>query len=150
MNTKFRGCSKKLNCWIYGDLIHTPENTTRIINHTPTSFGGIDSFKIVNELVEPDSVGMFTGFTDKDGNEIYGGDIISFTAVRDGTQHKKYRIYFNEEGGAWYCYNGGLLCDILVEQNNDNWKLAANWSIRDNQYVRIIGTIFENPEIIVI
>jgi len=41
MKPKFRGFSKKLNCWIYGDLIHTPEKKVRIINHTPTSFDGL-------------------------------------------------------------------------------------------------------------
>ena len=35
----------------------------------------------------------FTGFKDYEAEKLYDGDIISFTAVRDGTQKKKFEIY---------------------------------------------------------
>ena len=28
------------------------------------------------------------------------------------------------------------MCNILVEQNNDDWKLSENWTINNNQYIR--------------
>lgn len=91
---------------------------------------------------------QFTGFYDFDKKEIFEGDIISFTDVRDCIQKKKYQIYFNNECGSWYCKNGPELCNILVEQNNDDWKRSQNWNIKDNQYIRVIGNIYENPELI--
>jgi len=98
--TKFRGFSKKLNCWIEGDLIHTPENKVRIINHTPTSFDGIDSFVIVNELVEPDSVGEFIGITNKKQKDIFEGDILCEYRL-DGT----YRMYKIFRGKGGFVFN---------------------------------------------
>lgn len=91
---------------------------------------------------------QFTGFKDYNGKEIYEGDIILFTNVRDCTQKKKYQIYFNNECGSWYCENGMELCNILVEQNNDDWKRSQNWTINNNQYVRVIGNIYENSELL--
>lgn len=91
---------------------------------------------------------QFTGFYDYDGKEIFEGDIVSFTDVRDCTQKKKYQIYFDNECGSWYCKNGPELCNILVEQHNDDWKRSQNWNIRDNQYIRVIGNISQNPELL--
>jgi hypothetical protein len=91
---------------------------------------------------------FFTGFKDYDNKEIFEGDIISFTAVRDSTQKKILEIYFDKDCGAWYCKNGQELCNILFEQNNDDWKRSQNWTVRDCQYVRVIGNIHENPELL--
>ena len=92
---------------------------------------------------------QFTGLKDYDGKEIFEGDIISFTAVRDSTQKKKFEIYFDKDCGSWYCKNGSELCNILVEQNNDDWKRAQNWTIKDNQYIRVIGNIYQHSELLI-
>jgi hypothetical protein len=91
----------------------------------------------------------FTGFKDYDGKEIFEGDIISFTAVRDVTQKKRFEIYFDKDCGSWYCKNGSELCHILVEQNNDDWKRSQNWIIKDNQYIRVIGNIYQHSELLI-
>lgn len=91
---------------------------------------------------------QFTGFKDIDGNDIYEGYIIGFTAVRDGTQKKRFEIYFENKCGSYWCKNGQELCNVLNEQNNDDWKRSQNWDIIDCQYVRIIGNIYQNPELL--
>jgi uncharacterized phage protein (TIGR01671 family) len=94
-----------------------------------------------------DSVLMqFTGLKDFNDKEIYEGDIFIYNYTLDGTQTRIKKVEFNKEVGAWYL-GGDLLSTVLIEQNNDDWKKSQNYKIRDNQYLRISGNIFQNPEL---
>lgn len=89
----------------------------------------------------------YTGFKDFDGKEIYENDILEYVYTLDSTQKRRKVVSFDKEVGAWYL-GGDMLSTVLVEQNNDEWKKSQNWNINQNQYTRIIGNIFENPELL--
>lgn len=96
-----------------------------------------------DELKHSDKIMLCTPFKDKNEMDIYEGDIISFTSVYDATQKKEYEVFFDEKCGSWWCKNGYELCNVITEQHDDNWKKSQNFKIKENQYIEIIGNIYE-------
>jgi len=80
--------------------------------------------------VIPESVGQFTGLTDKNGKEIYEGDILLTSGKL------KSAIVFYEAGFYLECHR----------YNGDLWYMPLNYGMLQNK--EIIGNIYENPELI--
>ena len=78
---------------------------------------------------------LFTGFKNKLGKNIYEGDTLEYEYTLDQIQKKKVVVEWNKEVGAWYA-GGEMLCNVLHEQNNDEWKKTQNYIIREEQYIK--------------
>lgn len=87
-----------------------------------------------------DIIMQSTGFCDKNGLEIYEGDILSEWNEIDGKQVQSFmQVYFCEESGSWRI-------DLSFEQNKSMGYLLSQ-ELNDSDY-EISGNIYENPELL--
>ncbi len=123
----FRGKSINDNEWVFGDLIRNliwdgREKEMRIGDIYFEHNGDIHGTAVYKVI--PETVGQFTGLTDRNGKKIFEGDIMQLCSA---------------------CY------PCLVYWDGKSWAWKQNGKRREIDLTRekmdIIGNIFDNPEL---
>ncbi len=137
---RFRGINTQTGRWIFGDSIKHTDNPG--MNGTLEDIVYIGG-KVPNARkqgamkwtpVEPNTVGLFTGMLDKNGKEIYEGDILRF-----GSKGWACEVGWNDAVGA-FCVRFYFELELGLMPLG-SW-LESKW------IVHVIGNIHDHPELL--
>ena len=138
---KFRGKKPTNGVWVYGSLVYSNEIQAAI--YFQTGRGLVKSMEWV--YVNPETVGQFTGFLDKNGKEIYEGDVLRsdeypYSCIGDNRRDNYYAVvYYCEEGACFGTVTaknpssdvGGISDGILDDVEREKMK---NFEVIGNVY----------------
>lgn len=115
------------NIWIFGDLRHF-NGDVWIVNDTQKA------------KVEPDSVGWYIGKQDKDGQDIYTGDLVEIEqTVRVGdtthTVNQTYRVTYSDE----------MAC-VVVDMGAEGFVPLYRALMPGDVSIMVIGKVFEEEQ----
>ena len=123
---KFRGKDIETGEWIYGDLIQRLGYYPSILTTYPTDDGKVG---YAERAVKEDTVGQFSTLRDKNGKEIYAGDIL-----RAGEEKTLLEVRFLR-GVFAFLWNGDLDDEFPCNAPTQEWA-------------EVIGNIHDNPKMI--
>ena len=151
----FRGKTPITNKWAFGTgLLYDGINTWIVDNPTlePLAFGTRKA------TVMPETVGQYTGLTDKNGKKIFEGDIFKFNDevfeshyTSCGTEYNSW--YVENYAVVGFCGYSGRF-DFVEYKFNEN---AVEADLHENNAVdfasfvsdlEVIGNIHDNPELL--
>ena len=142
---KFRGkCAKDSRYsgeWVYGACVQCEKSNDVLIIYA------INDRNSCSYHVVPDTVGQFTGLYDKNGEEIYEGDILLWTRKNVHIEGRPLRdfadrceTFYDDDKCAFrfkYKLDCGS-CSGLLDFSDDR---------ADESYIEIIGNIHDNPDL---
>lgn len=127
---KFRGKDRHDRQWVFGNIVKTAYGLYIIPQN-------IYADRMPQYSVDPETVGQYTGLTDRNGKEIYEGDILHVLEVSN-TNDLEYKspVEFIDSG-------------FLVTQPDECQVPLAVFHNLDTSYplfeIEAIGNIYEHP-----
>ena len=142
--------------WLYGNYSYDKL-------YGGTNIEDTNNDDIIRILVNPETVGQYTGLKDKNGTKIFEGDIVEFeTNVNCITSELKpywkdcYEKKYALGGGTWLVRKDQAVVqwnskdgmwDLKVYNNGRYKRKSKLFTYRESDYV-VIGNIYDNPELL--
>jgi uncharacterized phage protein (TIGR01671 family) len=143
---KFRGKNLNTKEWVYGDLLQWNDGETTIGVHGQF----IDDGYHFNEnydktpYVDETTVGQYTGLKDKNGKEIYEGDLIKAPSGRI------YAVIFS----TWKHEEKRDFPKVIDLYEHTGWCISLDGvnpcELLDSEVCQgsVIGSVYDNPELL--
>jgi len=120
---KFRALLKgKKPTWEYSDEIGLPKFFT----------------KLAGDCYIPESVGQYIGLPDKNGQEIYEGDVVNYYASVGYKVETPVVVAWGIKSHGW-----SLKCKL-----NEKGVKLKYYALPNSKYIEVIGDKFSNPELL--
>ena len=137
---KFRGKRLDTQEWVEGYYWHNIQDDRHNIVILAPANGFVSGQIQENARVRLETIGQFTGLTDKNGKEIFEGDVLS-NSFMDNKKGKNGIASFKE-----HCFC--IECEELYRPIGND----LGWSnMKGNKWygeIEVIGSIHDNPELI--
>lgn len=114
--------------WVYGDLLHRPNGVLHILTLNE------EKGCYENNTIDPETLGQFSGLCDKNGKEIYEGDIL----------HTITFSFKPEEYTAIIIYDN---CRFQLSNGRNLFYFGQSDLTKMDDTI-VIGNIYDNPELI--
>lgn len=130
----FRGKRAVNEKWVYGSLLIQTGERINKDELTP------DEYRILgcrgeNYLVNPKTVGQYTGLRDKNGTRIFEGDVIRIEFQQD--------FYIGK-----ICWADDFLGWVVKFLDGTTPETMELINFYNTKYVEVIGNIHDNPELL--
>lgn len=142
--TKFRGKRITDGRWVYGGIAASPQKDSATI-HTYDD----DGYYARGYFVDPATIGQFTGLTDRNGKEIYEGDILRTPPKTDYDKKNfvAYEVFWHDNDCAshhigWQmnrCHFQGCICGTTY---------IPEFLPKTTATMEVVGNIHDNPELL--
>lgn len=127
----FRGKSIITNEWTYGGIVHQTDFYGDIVDR----YYIVDGSEVCNDIgyveqVIPETVGQYTGITDKNGTKIFEGDTIQVDEIED----QNFLVAWNNDDAGFELVDDGVYLPLFGTISGQN--------------IKVIGNIHDNPELL--
>ena len=142
----FRGKRYSDGEWVEGSLLAWPDGSTEMCYDNPES-----DDESLKSIVYPETVGQYTGLTDKNGKKIFEGDVLSYDFVGEGfvtgeadiPQRDIFVVTWRD--GKW---DGWQMWERMTDHEREALGFCDGDSINSKECrkMEVIGNIHDNPE----
>lgn len=127
----FRGKRVDNGKWAEGELFHEIKGRPLICWTTPKEL----PIFLRSAIVKSETVGQYTGLTDKNGTKVFEGDIVNYAGMP-----KIYMIDFHEEFLHYSLF--------YYDKELKNIYYCGIVHKNDGKSIEVIGNIHDNPELL--